>query len=50
MVAYSTAKGAIVQITKSLIEAYAPDNIRVNAASLGWISTPLLAKIDTSRE
>nr|WP_277302556.1 SDR family oxidoreductase [Pseudomonas viridiflava] len=46
MVAYSTAKGAIVQITKSLAEAYAPDNIRVNAVASGWITTPLLAKID----
>ncbi|UCJ18501.1 SDR family oxidoreductase [Pseudomonas sp. MM211] len=46
LVAYSAAKGAIVQITKSLAEAYAPDNIRVNAVAPGWITTPLLAKID----
>ncbi|GAB7528608.1 hypothetical protein PS3A_10170 [Pseudomonas sp. 3A(2025)] len=46
LVAYSAAKGAIVQITKSLAEAYAADHIRVNAVAPGWITTPLLAKID----
>jgi NAD(P)-dependent dehydrogenase (short-subunit alcohol dehydrogenase family) len=45
-VAYSAAKGAVAQITKSLAEAYAPDGIRVNAVAPGWIATPLLDSID----
>ncbi|MBL3698322.1 NAD(P)-dependent dehydrogenase (short-subunit alcohol dehydrogenase family) [Leucobacter luti] len=45
-VAYSAAKGAVVQITKSLAEAWAPDGIRVNAVAPGWINTPLLATIE----
>ena len=46
-VAYSSAKGAIVQMTKSLAGAYADDGIRVNSVAPGWINTPLLEKVDT---
>jgi len=46
-VAYSSAKGAIVQMTKSLAGAYAGDGIRVNSVAPGWIKTPLLEKVDT---
>lgn len=46
-VAYSSAKGAIVQMTKSLAGAYADDGIRVNSVAPGWIKTPLLEKVDT---
>jgi len=39
--AYSSSKGGIAQLTKSLAIAYASDTIRVNALAPGWISTPL---------
>ena len=39
--AYSTSKGGIVQMTKSLSTAWAKDNIQVNAVLPGWIDTAL---------
>ena len=38
---YATSKGGIVQMTKSLAIAWAPDNIQVNAMLPGWIDTEL---------
>ena len=38
---YASSKGGVVQLTKSLAIAYAPDNIRVNALAPGWVATPL---------
>ena len=39
--AYSSSKGGVAQLTKSLAIAYASDAIRVNALAPGWIVTPL---------
>ncbi|HKS90259.1 MAG TPA: glucose 1-dehydrogenase [Stellaceae bacterium] len=39
--AYSASKGGIVQLTKSLANAWAADNIQVNAVLPGWIDTEL---------
>ncbi|MFI5457024.1 MAG: SDR family NAD(P)-dependent oxidoreductase [Isosphaerales bacterium] len=39
--AYASSKGAIVQLTKSLALAWAPDNIQVNAILPGWFDTEL---------
>jgi NAD(P)-dependent dehydrogenase (short-subunit alcohol dehydrogenase family) len=41
--AYTASKGAVVQLTKSLAVAWAPDGVRVNAVAPGWIRTALTA-------
>ena len=38
---YGASKGGVVQLTKSLAVAWAPDNIQVNAVLPGWIDTAL---------
>jgi 2-dehydro-3-deoxy-D-gluconate 5-dehydrogenase len=38
---YAASKGGLVQLTKSLAAAWAPDNIQVNAVLPGWIDTEL---------
>jgi 2-deoxy-D-gluconate 3-dehydrogenase len=40
-VAYSASKGGLVQFTKALATAWAPNNIQVNAILPGWIDTEL---------
>jgi 2-dehydro-3-deoxy-D-gluconate 5-dehydrogenase len=45
--AYGASKGGIVQLTKSLAVAWAPDNIQVNAVLPGWIDTDLTRKART---
>jgi 2-deoxy-D-gluconate 3-dehydrogenase len=42
---YSAAKGAIVQLTKSMAIELAPHNIQVNAIAPGWIETDLTATV-----
>lgn len=46
--AYAASKGGVVQLTKSLAAAWAPDNIQVNCVLPGWIDTDLTrqARID----
>jgi 2-dehydro-3-deoxy-D-gluconate 5-dehydrogenase len=39
--AYAASKGGIVQFTKALATAWAPDRIQVNAVLPGWIETEL---------
>jgi 2-dehydro-3-deoxy-D-gluconate 5-dehydrogenase len=45
---YSAAKGAIVQLTKSLAIELAPHNIQVNAIAPGWIETDMTAAVRNS--
>ncbi len=40
-ISYAASKGAIVQLTKSLALAWAPDNIQVNAILPGWFDTEM---------
>jgi 2-deoxy-D-gluconate 3-dehydrogenase len=44
---YSAAKGAIVQLTKSMAIELAPFNIQVNAIAPGWIETDMTAPVKT---
>jgi 2-dehydro-3-deoxy-D-gluconate 5-dehydrogenase len=39
--AYGASKGGLVQLTRSLAVAWAPDNIQVNAVLPGWIATEM---------
>jgi len=41
---YGSSKAGIVQLTRSLAVAWAPDNIQVNAILPGWIDTDLTRK------
>ncbi len=49
-VAYSVSKGGVVQLTKSLAIAWAPDNIQVNAICPGWFLTDLTAAFKKDQE
>src|SRR5579863_4992311 len=44
---YSVAKGAIVQLTKSMAIELVPHNIQVNAIAPGWIETDMTAPVRT---
>ncbi len=43
---YSTSKGAVIQLTRTLAREVARYNIRVNAIAPGYIQTPMLDKIE----
>jgi 2-dehydro-3-deoxy-D-gluconate 5-dehydrogenase len=47
---YSAAKGAIVQLTKSMAIELAPHNIQVNAIAPGWIATEMTAMVRDSSD
>jgi 2-dehydro-3-deoxy-D-gluconate 5-dehydrogenase len=42
---YSAAKGAIIQLTKSMAIELAPHNIQVNCIAPGWIETAMTAAV-----
>jgi NAD(P)-dependent dehydrogenase (short-subunit alcohol dehydrogenase family) len=42
--AYTTAKGAIINLTRSLAKAYGPMNVRANTLAPGYIDTPMIAE------
>jgi 2-deoxy-D-gluconate 3-dehydrogenase len=44
---YSAAKGAIIQLTKSMAIELAPYNIQVNAIAPGWIETDMTRPVRT---
>lgn len=45
LVAYNTAKGAVVNLTRNLAIDHAPDGIRVNAVCPGGVATPMTAAL-----
>lgn len=47
---YSAAKGAVIQLTKSMAIELAPHNIQVNAIAPGWFETDMTAPVKTMTE
>lgn len=43
-VVYATTKGALVQMTRMMALALAPEGVRVNALCPGWIDTPMIQR------
>ena len=44
---YSAAKGAVIQLTKSMAVELAPYNVQVNAIAPGWFETDMTAPLKT---
>lgn len=44
---YSAAKGAVIQLTKSMAVELAPYNVQVNAIAPGWFETEMTAPVKT---
>ncbi len=44
---YSAAKGAVIQLTKSMAVELAPNNVQVNAIAPGWFETDMTAPVKT---
>lgn len=42
---YTAAKGATINLTRSMCVAYAKDNIRSNCVAPGWVATPMVAPL-----
>jgi NAD(P)-dependent dehydrogenase (short-subunit alcohol dehydrogenase family) len=49
LTAYAAAKGAVLQITRSIAAEYAEDGIRANCLCPGATNTPLLSEVMTRR-
>jgi NAD(P)-dependent dehydrogenase (short-subunit alcohol dehydrogenase family) len=47
---YSASKGAIISLTKTLAKEFAPDGVRVNAISPGFIETEMTAKFSKKED
>ena len=45
-IAYASSKAGVIGLTKSLAEALAADNVRVNAVALGLIDTEIIGGVD----
>lgn len=47
---YAASKGAVLQLTRSLAQAWAADGIRVNAVAPGWVETPMTTQLQAHAE
>lgn len=48
-IAYAASKAGLIGLTRSLAEALAPGNVRVNAVAPGLIDTEIIADVEQSR-